>query len=123
MREEVELLEYHADMAADEVDIGALGRDGLSVDGDVSSGRLFEPVDAAQERGLAGTGRSDDADDLARLDLEVDAVEDQVVAECLLELRDFDLGFRHQTCILFSMVRETSMSTLVMSRNTTATHV
>ena len=33
-------------------------------------------VDAAQERGLAGLGRADDAEDFVRLDVKRDAVDD-----------------------------------------------
>ena len=65
MREEVEVLEHHADFAADLVDalevVGELG----AVDDDAALLVLLEPVDAADHRRLAGAGRAADHDALA----------------------------------------------------------
>ena len=73
MREEVELLEHHAHVATDAVDIGLGVGDGLAVDENLAGGGLLEAVQAAQERGLAGAGGADDADHLSLLDVDVDA--------------------------------------------------
>ena len=68
MREQVEVLEHHADFAAHLVDalevVGQLG----AVDDDAALLVLFQPVDAADHRRLAGAGRSADHDALAALE-------------------------------------------------------
>ena len=45
---------------------------GPAVEQDLARGRLDQPVDAADQRGLAGARRADDRGDAARRDLEVD---------------------------------------------------
>ena len=68
MREDVEMLEDHAHLLAVLVDVDALIRDIHAVKPDVATGRLFEPVQAAQEGRFAGAGRADQGDDLALVD-------------------------------------------------------
>ena len=46
--------------------------------------------DHAEERGLAGAVRADDADDAARRQLEGQAVDEELVAEGLLEIVELD---------------------------------
>ena len=129
VREEVELLEDHAHVLANLVDVCLGARDGLAVDEDLAGGGLLEAVDAAQERGLAGAGRSDHADDLAGVDVDVDAAQDVVLTEVLGETLDVDLDLAglllacHYLRILFSSWDETIMSTLVITRKMTATQV
>src|SRR5260221_1465834 len=93
-RPEIELLEDHADVAAQRVDAGArqplaraVGAEGeakrLAIDRDEASGRLLEKGDAAQKRALAGSRGADDADDLAGRNLEIDAVQHLGLAEAL----------------------------------------
>src|SRR5690606_13817969 len=55
----------------------------LPVDQDVPAVDRLEVVEGAQERRLAGSRGSDEADDLAALDDQVDAAEDLVVAVSL----------------------------------------
>jgi hypothetical protein len=91
-------LEHHAELFSDLADLplarevhlagGVLRAQHLSVDFDEASARAFEQIQAAQDGGLAGSRRSDDRDDLAALDLEVDAVEDLEVAEGFSETFD-----------------------------------
>ena len=83
VREEIEALEHHADLGTHAVDVGC-GKF-LAVDGNLSLGRHVEVVDRAQERRLARTGRPYDDDDLLVRDLEIDALEDEVIAECLVK--------------------------------------
>ena len=90
MREQVEVLEHHADVAAHEVDLAVRVGDVLALDEDAAGRGLLEAVDAAQEGGLAGPGRSDHADHLTRFDPEIDSPEDLEVAEGLVESIDFD---------------------------------
>ena len=86
VREQVELLEDHADPGAQLVDVGVGVGDLLALDEDLAAGGDLEQVDAAQQRGLAGARRADDAHDLPVADVEVDALEHLVVAEVLVEV-------------------------------------
>ena len=86
VREEVEALEDHADVPALEGDLAVLElvelvallpvADQLAVDVQPAGVDLLQVVDAPQEGRLAGAGRADQAEDLARRDLQVDALED-----------------------------------------------
>ena len=55
----------------------------LAVDEDLAAGDLLEPGDHPQQRGLSAAGRADEDDELAVLDVEVDAVDDLDRAEAL----------------------------------------
>ena len=57
---------------------------------DVAGRRGLEQVDAAKHRGLAGAGRTQDHDDLARPDVQVDVTQDHVVVERLVQVLDTD---------------------------------
>src|SRR5918999_3964178 len=116
VREEVELLEHHADPPPDGVDIDVGIRDLDAADEDLPRRRLLEQVDAAQQRRLAGPGPADDAHDLAGLDPEVDAPEHLEVPERLVELADLDRrGHRASACRASSR-RTTMPSGTVMIR-------
>ena len=92
LREEVELLEDDADALPDGGDVDALARDLLSLEEDPPGLDRLEQVDAAQERALSAAARPDDAEHLAGLDAQVDAVEDDVVAEALVDVLHADHG-------------------------------
>ena len=47
-------------------------------------------VDTSEQGGLARAGRPEDRDHFALADVEVNAVEDRLVAECLDEIVDLD---------------------------------
>ena len=68
--------------------------DQLAVDGQPAGVDLLQVVDAPQERGLAGAGRADQADDLARGDLQVDALEHLERAEGLVDAFGLHHGHR-----------------------------
>jgi len=86
VREQVEPLEDHADLATLRGDglprqmvkpAGALlVAQQLAVDPDAAAVDSLQLVDAAQERRLTGAGGSQQADHLALADIEVDALED-----------------------------------------------
>ena len=88
------MLEHHPDVLAHLVDVDILVREVELVDAHGSGGDVFEAVEATQEGRLAGTGRPDDADHFTALDVDVQALEDLVVAERLLQSldRNLDLG-------------------------------
>ena len=83
MREEVELLEDDPDSLTDRRDVGAFAGDLLALEEDAAGLDRLQQVDAAEERALAAAARTDDDEDLAEVDAEVDPVEDEVVAEAL----------------------------------------
>ena len=59
--------------------------------------QVVEPVEGAEEGGLAAAGRADDAQDLVPRDVEVEGVELADLAEVLAEVPDRDGGVvRHE---------------------------
>src|SRR3954447_21011096 len=84
VREEVEALEHHADVAAQPGQLLALLGQQLPVDGDLAGVDPLEPVDRAAQRRLARPGRADDDDHLAAVDEQVDVLEDVELAEPLV---------------------------------------
>src|SRR3546814_6553020 len=51
----------------------------------------FEAGDAAQQRGLAGAGRPEQRDQLARCDVEINAAERSEATECILDAANLDV--------------------------------
>ena len=98
MREQVEILEHHAHAPAlggdasfahrSEVAAVPLVSQQVTVEIDGAAVDLLELVDAADEGGLAGPGRTDDDHDLALVDVEADLVEGDVGPEHLPHLMD-----------------------------------
>ena len=81
--EQVEQLEHHTNVLAHLVDIGMLVGDIVTVDNDCAAGDLLEAVEAAQESRLTRTGRPEDNDDLALMDVDRNVLEDFQIAEIL----------------------------------------
>jgi hypothetical protein len=73
VREQVEVLEHHADARSYRVQVHAGGGHLLVADDDSAGGRLLQPVDAAQQGRLARTRRADDAGRRARRHFQRDA--------------------------------------------------
>ena len=88
VREEVERLEHDADPPPDAIDVHVGSRDVVAFDDDAPGVDRLDQVDAAQQRGLAGARRADEADDLVLIDRQVQATQDLEVAERLLEADD-----------------------------------
>ena len=75
MWKQIEVLEDHADLAADLIDVlDVLGEFG-TVDDDLSFLVLLQSIDTADHGRLAGTGRSADHDTLALVHTQVDVLE------------------------------------------------
>ena len=55
MREQIELLEHHADVRAELIDIGIWVGDVLAVDQDLTPVRLLEPIETPKQGGLPGS--------------------------------------------------------------------
>jgi hypothetical protein len=91
VREQVERLEHHRRLLADLRDLAApvarrCGRGAFhkhAADFDVARVGRFQEIERADEGGLAGAGRPHDDDDFTFGDIEVDAAQDLVGAECL----------------------------------------
>ena len=74
MGEEVEVLEHHAHLLAHSVDVGFVHLGALKFD--AAGGGDLQPVQAAQEGGFAAAGGADQADHVAAVDVDVDALQD-----------------------------------------------
>jgi len=83
VRKQVELLKDDSDALPNGRNVDALARDLVSLEEDSSRIDRLEQVDAAQKRALAAAARADDDEDFARSHLQVDAVENEEVAEAL----------------------------------------
>jgi hypothetical protein len=94
VREQVVLLEHHADLAAQRelVELGII--DLLALDQDRAFVDRHQRVDAAEQRGFARAGRADDADHLALRHVHGDALEHGEAAERLVHV-----GKTHQRLI------------------------
>ena len=68
------MLEHHAHLLPHGVDVAVIDFHALKLDGAV--GGDLQPVQAAQEGGLAAAGRADQADHIAAVDVDVDALQD-----------------------------------------------
>ena len=91
MREQVELLEDHADLGPDAIDLPPARLDRLAVERDRARVDRLEAVDAAEHRGLPGAGRARDDHCGTAPHLQVDPIEDDVLTEALA-----NAGERHQ---------------------------
>ena len=100
VREQVEVLEHHADLrphggdgtvavcAEDAADFVAIGD--FAVDADAALLGHLKVIDAAQQRGLAAAGGADDADDLAGGHRKIDTLQHMQGAEILVQAFDLD---------------------------------
>ena len=86
---EVELLEDHAHVVADDLGLVLVGQL-LTVDVDVAAGRLFQKVHAADGRGFAAAGRSDNDQLFSLSHLKIHILQDVQVAEILVNVFEFD---------------------------------
>src|SRR5262249_39127247 len=98
-------LEDHADLGAVTADVriaqlvqpvpGLSVADEPAVDPEAARVDLLQVVDAAQEGRLAGAGRTDDADDLARRDLQRDTFQHFEPPEALVDALGLDHRLAH----------------------------
>ena len=93
----------HAHMRIERVGLedhrqAALGRrhvdDVDAVDEDLAGGHVLQAGDQAKQRGLAAAGRTDEDDERAVVDLEIDIVDDVNAAEALVDALELDLPHR-----------------------------
>ena len=100
---EIEILEDHAELGADALDLLAVGGNGvamtvglhpdlLAIDANEPAGRVLQAIDAAQECRLARAAAADDGDDLAVACRQRNALEHMEFAESFMQVLDMD-GF------------------------------
>ena len=102
MREEVELLEDHPDLAPDRGDVPDVICQLDAIDDDLSALVLLEPIDRPDERRLAGSGCAEDHHDLAGLDGQVDAAQHVERSEPLVDITaddDVRVVARSSACV------------------------
>ena len=94
VREQVEVLEHHADLAADALDVAQVAGQFGAVDHDASALVFLQPVDATDQGRLARSRRAADDDAFALADFEVDVLQHMEVAEPLVDAfqADDDIG-------------------------------
>ena len=92
VREQGPVLEHHADLASLGRHPDRVARQHAPAGADHAGVGPLEPGDRAQQRGLAAPARSEEGDDLAGADLQVDVHEDGVVAEGLGQAGHTDRG-------------------------------
>ncbi|MNS27463.1 hypothetical protein D3C72_594140 [compost metagenome] len=94
MREQVEMLEHHADFAADRFDLLEVVGQFHAIDHDAALLVFFQTVEAADGGGLAGTRRAAQHDTLALLDVEVDVFQHVELAVPLVHALHLNNAFR-----------------------------
>ena len=77
--EQIELLEHHSHFAPVDVDVDRHIRDVNAIEDDLSAVRVFHAVETAQECTFSRAGRTDDADDIAFLDRDIETAKDVIV--------------------------------------------
>ena len=86
------MLEHHADLAADLVDLLQVVGELDPVDDDPALLMLLEPIDAADHGRLAGAGRAADDDALAARDVQVDVPQNVELAVPFVDVDQLDGG-------------------------------
>ncbi len=85
VREQVELLEHHADLLAQAAQVGAGGVEVFAIDLDHTVVDRLQAVEGAQQGAFARSAAADDRHHLAFLDAQVDAFEHMVVAVVFMQ--------------------------------------
>ncbi len=90
VREQVEVLEHHADVATDRLDLLDVLGQRHAVDHDIAFLMLLKMIDAADHRRLAGPRRATDDDTFALAHAQVDVTQHVEVAVPLVETLELD---------------------------------
>ena len=77
------MLEHHAHLLTDFVDVAFIIRNGLAFKDDFSAGRCLQQVQAAQESGFSAAAGSDQHNTFALVDVLADALEHLQIAKAL----------------------------------------
>jgi hypothetical protein len=95
VREQIELLEHHADLLADRVNRFDIVSQLNAVNDQPALLVFFQAVDAADQRGLARAGRTADDDAFALGHIQVNVAQHMKVVEPFVDLLEADDGFWH----------------------------
>ncbi|MNG15593.1 hypothetical protein D3C84_994350 [compost metagenome] len=98
MREQVELLEDHANLTADAGHAGGIASQLDAVDEHLAFLEVFQQVQATNQRRLAGTRRTADDYDLTAGNVQVDAFEHMKFAIPFVHLMNRNGGVRGRGC-------------------------
>ena len=90
LREKVEILKHHTYSTSDKAESVTVAAESDPENVQVTGGVGFDPVDTAQEGGLARAGRTDQRQNLTLADREIDLVERLERAVPLADLAAFD---------------------------------
>src|SRR5712692_1222849 len=90
MREQVELLKHHPDLATHFVDLLDIGTELHAIDDDAAALPVLDAIDAAKQRRLAAAGWAADDDALSAHDLELDVAQHVERSEPFVEADDLD---------------------------------
>lgn len=113
MREKVEVLEDHAYVPAELVDVRAGGGDQLPLEEDFPGGGFLQQVQAAQEGAFPGAGRPYDEDHFPPVNLRGDVIDRRHGVEFLHQAADLEHGgvsglFIHCFSVSFPVCRAAS---------------
>ena len=81
MRIEVELLEHHAEAPPHQIDIDGAVHQVHAIEHDGTVGWLFQPVETSKHRAFTGSGRTDDEDEFAGIQGEINAFQGIEIAK------------------------------------------
>ena len=87
--EQIKTLENHADFGAVLRQIKIFVHNIFSMVQHIAAAGCFQKIDAAQKRGFAAAGGTDDADDIAFVHLEINIVQNFVVAKVFAQMLYF----------------------------------
>ena len=114
--EQVEMLEHHANLLSNLVDVHMRITQIMTVDHDLAAGCLFKSVQATQHGGFAGTRRSDDTDHLALAYRKIDAFDDFHMTIVFMQILDVDDHFAIIVAVIAVLAhRSTFLSTILAS--------
>ena len=84
--EQVEVLEHHTDVLTHFIQVSLFVGQVVAVHDDLTSGDLFQPVQAAQKGGLTAAGGTEDDDDLTLINIGRDIFQHFQFAEVFLQM-------------------------------------
>jgi hypothetical protein len=87
---QIKMLKDDANLAPEPVNVNLFVMKRRSVHIELARRDFFEPIDAAEQGALAGTGRSDNHDYFALFDPKVDILEDMEAAVKFTDVLEFD---------------------------------
>ena len=87
------MLEYHADVFANLIDIYVTVGQVVTIDNDLAAGDFLQLVHAAKEGGFAASGRSDDNDYFSFMHIVGDILQHLKLSKAFLQMRyvNFDI--------------------------------